>query len=73
MSSSTKELPCYMRELTMQGCLDLPNLVCNIPNFGPTIYSHKPIDHDDYIDVLFYVGSNTPLHINMKICFVYWA
>ena len=26
---------------------------CNIPNFGPTIYKHEPIDHDDYIDVLF--------------------
>ena len=22
-------------------------------NFGPNIYSHEPIDHDDYIDVLF--------------------
>ena len=26
---------------------------CNILNFGPTIYRHEPIDHDDYIDVLF--------------------
>ena len=26
---------------------------CNISNFGPTIYRHEPIDHDDYIDVLF--------------------
>ena len=26
---------------------------CNIPNFGPTIYRHEPIDHDVYIDVLF--------------------
>ena len=25
---------------------------CNILNFGPTIYRHEPIDHDDYIDVL---------------------
>ena len=25
----------------------------NILNFGPTIYRHEPIDHDDYIDVLF--------------------
>ena len=40
---------------------------CNIPNFGPTIYRHEPIDHDDYIDVLFYVGSKTPLHMNMMI------
>ena len=46
---------------------------CNVPNFGPTIYRHKPIDHDDYIDVLFYIGSKTPLHINMMICFVYWT
>ena len=26
---------------------------CNIPNFGPAIYRNEPIDHDDYIDVLF--------------------
>ena len=26
---------------------------CNIPNFGPTIYRHEPIDHDVYIDALF--------------------
>ena len=26
---------------------------CNILNFGPTIYRHDPIDHDDYIDILF--------------------
>ena len=26
---------------------------CNIPNFGPTIYRHEPIDHDVFIDVLF--------------------
>ena len=25
----------------------------NVPKFGPTIYRHEPIDHDDYIDVLF--------------------
>ena len=31
-----------------------------------------PIDYDDYLDVLFfYIGSKTPLHINMMICFVY--
>ena len=29
---------------------------CNIPIFGPTIYRHEPINHDDYIDVLFYIG-----------------
>ena len=29
------------------------HLFCNIMNFGPTIYRHDPIDHDDYIDVLF--------------------
>ena len=27
--------------------------VCNISNFGPAIYRHELIDHDDYIDVLF--------------------
>ena len=27
--------------------------MCNISNFGPTIYRHEPIDHNDYIDVLF--------------------
>ena len=27
--------------------------MCNIPNFRTTIYGHEPIDHDDYIDVLF--------------------
>ena len=42
-------------------------------NFGPTTYRHEPINHDDYIDVLFYIGSKTPLHMNMMICFVYWA
>jgi len=26
-----------------------------------------PIDHDDYIDVLFYIGSKTPLHMNIMI------
>ena len=45
---------------------------CNILKFGPTIYRNEAIDHDDYIDVLFYIGSKTPLHINMMICFVYW-
>ena len=40
---------------------------CNILNFGPTIYRHEPIDHDDYIDVLFYIASKTPLHMNMMI------
>ena len=42
-------------------------LWCNIPNFGPTIYRHELIDHDDYIDVLFYIGSKTPLHMDMMI------
>ena len=46
---------------------------CNVLNFGPTIYRHRAIDHDDYIDVLFYIGSNTPLHMNMMIFFVYWV
>ena len=27
ISSSTKELPCYMRESNMQGCLEFPSLV----------------------------------------------
>ena len=40
---------------------------CNIFNFGPTIYRHEPINHDDYIDVLLYIGPKTPLHMNMKI------
>ena len=40
---------------------------CNVPNFGPTIYKHEPIDHDDYIDVLFNIGSKTPLHMNIMI------
>ena len=40
---------------------------CNILNFGPTIYRREPIDHDDYIDVLFYIGSKTPLDMNMMI------
>ena len=46
-------------------------ICCNIPNFGPTIYRQEPINHDDYIYVLFYIGSNTPLHMNMMIFFVY--
>ena len=25
------------------------------------------IAYDDYLDVLFYIGSNTPLHMNMMI------
>ena len=45
----------------------------NILNFGPTIYRHEPIDQDDYTDDLFYIRSKTPLHMNMMICFVYWA
>ena len=40
----------------------------NILNFGPTIYRHEPINHDDCIDVLFYNGTKTPLHMNMMIC-----
>ena len=27
------------------------------------------VDYDDYFDVLFYIGSKTPLHMNMMICF----
>ena len=42
---------------------------CNIPNFGHTNYRHEPINHDEYIVVLFYIGSKTPLHMNMTICF----
>ena len=30
-----------------------------------------PIDYDDYVDVLFYIGSKTPLHMNMMVCFIY--
>ena len=44
---------------------------CNIPNFGPNTYRHMPIDYDDYLDVLFFIGSKTPLHMNMMICFIY--
>ena len=43
----------------------------NIPTFGPNTYRHVTIDYDDYLDVLFYIGSNTPLHMNMMICFIY--
>ena len=46
---------------------------CNIPNFGPNTYRHVSIAYDDYLDVLFYIGSKTPLHMNMMICFRYWA
>ena len=46
---------------------------CNIPNFVPNAYRHVFIDYDDYLDVLFYVGSKTTLHMNMMICFIYWA
>ena len=58
----------------------------NVPNFGPTIYRHEPIDHDDYIDVLFlgqrphciwtwwfvlYIGRNPIVDdIYVYICFV---
>ena len=31
-----------------------------------------PIDYVDYLDVLFlYIGLETPLHMNMMICFIY--
>ena len=46
---------------------------CNILNFGPNTYMHVAIDYDDYLDLLFYIGSKTPLHMNMMICFIYWA
>ena len=42
---------------------------CNIPNFGPSIYRHELINHDDYYDVLLYIGSKAPLHMNMMISF----
>ena len=44
---------------------------CNIPNFGPNTYMHVSIDYDYYLDVLFYIGSKTPLHMNTMICFIY--
>ena len=46
---------------------------CNIPHFGPKTYRHVPIDYDDYLYVLFYDGSETPLHMDMMICFIYWV
>ena len=46
---------------------------CNILNFVPNTYRHVPIDYDDYLDVLFYIGSKTQLHMKMMICFIYWA
>ena len=42
---------------------------CNIPNFGTNTYRHVLIDYDDYLDVLFYIGLRTPLHMNMMIFF----
>ena len=45
----------------------------NILNFGPNTYRHVPIDYDDHLDVYFYIGSKSPLHMNMMICFIYWA
>ena len=44
---------------------------CNILNFGPRTYSNVLIDYDYYLDVLFYIGSKTPLHMNTRICFIY--
>ena len=46
---------------------------CNILTFGPKTYKHVLIDYDDSLDVLFYIGSKTPLHMNMMIYFVYWV
>ena len=47
-------------------------IACNILNFGPNnyrhTYRHVPIDYDDYRDVLFYIGSKTPLHMNDDLC-----
>ena len=45
------------------------NSICNILNFGPNTYRHVPIDYDDYLDVFIfiYIGSKTPLHMNMMI------
>ena len=45
--------------------------ICNIPNFWPNTYRQVPIDYDDYVDVYGYIGSKTPLHMNMMICFIY--
>ena len=39
----------------------------NCTMFVTPFYRHEPIDHDDYIDVLFYIGSKTPLHMNIMI------
>ena len=44
---------------------------CNIPNFVHNTYMHVSIDYDDYLVVLFYIGSKTPLHMNTMICFIY--
>ena len=44
---------------------------CNILSFGPTIYRHEPIEHDDYIDVLFYIGSKESNAYEHVDCFVY--
>ena len=41
---------------------------CNIPNFGPTIYRHEPIDHDDYIDVLFWIEDPTAYEHDDLFC-----
>ena len=44
--------------------------LCNIPNFGPTIYMHEPIEHDDYTDVLFlyWVKNPTAYEHNDFLC-----
>ena len=44
---------------------------CNILNFKPNTYSNVSTDYDDYLDVLFYIGLRTPLHMNMMIFFIY--
>ena len=44
---------------------------CNILNFRLNTYRHVSIDYDDYLNVLFYIGSRIPLHMNMMICFIY--
>ena len=43
---------------------------CNILNFGPTIYRHEPIDHDDYIDglSLYWVKDATAYEYDDLLC-----
>ena len=46
---------------------------CNIQKFGPTIYRHEPIDHDDYINVLFLYWVKDPTAYEHDNFFIYWA